>query len=109
MTDTRTRPPCEALAQGLNEALDALRGLGSLAAALGEQTTLTTGYVIGVRSVAEVNQVAADMDVEPSWVMPWTYAAAWSEGTVTVTVSFTTDPPVAPADAALIEVPGRAA
>jgi beta-phosphoglucomutase-like phosphatase (HAD superfamily) len=118
MTVTQISPPREALAESVLQALDALRSAGELAAGLGEQTTLTTRLAIAVKSAAEVDAVAADMDVKASWTAPWTYQAAWTEGTVTVTVAFTTDPFKAPASLAVIEsicgqeagdIPGRAA
>jgi hypothetical protein len=118
MTVTQISPPREALAEGLRQALDALRSLGSLAPELGEQATLATRYTVGVRSPAEVDAVAAKMDVEPCWTSPRAYQAAWTEGTVTVTVSFTTDPLAAWDCAAAVEsacrqvagdVPGSAA
>ena len=103
MTVTPTSPPCETLAEGLRQALDALRAFGSLASALGEQTTLTSRYTLAVKSAAEVDGIAAEMDVKPDWTMPWTYQATWTEGTVTVTVTFSTDPCTAPLNAATID------
>jgi hypothetical protein len=110
MTLIPEAPPYAAITRGLNEAVAAAREAGlSLATRLGEQATLTSRFTFGVNSAAVVDGIAADVGVLPMWTSPWTYAATWTEGTVTVTVSFTTDPPVAPADAAAIEVPGRAA
>lgn len=111
-------PPCEVLAKGLRQAFSALRSLGSLAPSLGEQTTLTTRLTLAVKSEAEVDGVAAAIDVKPRWTSPWVYQATWTEGTVTVTVAFTTDPLAEWANAGALEsacrqeagdVPGRAA
>lgn len=103
MTTTPTTAPCEELAEGLNQSLDVLRALGSLAVQLGEQTALTSRYTLSVQSVAEVDGVAADFDVKPGWAAPWTYQATWTEGTVTVAVAFNADPAKAPADASAID------
>lgn len=108
MTITRTRPPCEAVAKGLNQALAALRFAGRLAPELGEQATLSSSITFSVGSAAEVDRIAEGLDIEPAWTGV-AYKASWTEETVTVTVSFTADPPVAPADAAAIGLPGRAA
>jgi hypothetical protein len=108
MTDTRTRPPCEAVARGLNQGLAALRFAGRLAAKLSEQATLDTSLTFGVDSVAEVDRIAEGLDIEPAWTPSGTYEATWTEETVTVTVRFTAPPLVAPADAAGIEAAGRA-
>lgn len=109
MTATHISPPYAALATGLNEAVAEARETAALAPQLGERTTLKTWHVIGVHSVAEVDGLAAAKGARAAWTAPWTYSASWTRGTVTVTVEFTADPPATPADAALIEVPGRAA
>jgi hypothetical protein len=109
MTDTQTLPPYAALAKGMSEAAEAVQKLAGLAVEFGERTTVATRFAFTVESAAEVDGFAAGLGAEPGWTMPWTYSAERAAGTVTVTVSFTTDPPVAPADAAAIEVPGRAA
>jgi hypothetical protein len=109
MTLIPEAPPYEALATGLNQAVDEARDIAALAPHLGKRTALRTGFTITAGSVAEVNGIADAKGAVPAWVMPWTYAATWTRETVTVTVEFTTDPPVAPADAALIEVHGSAA
>jgi hypothetical protein len=108
MTDTRTRPPYAALTETLGQVLGGLLAVAAIAAEADEETALAASYTLSVGSVAVVDTIAAEVDIEPTWA-GLAYSATWTEGPVTVTVEWHMNPVATPDDAAEIEVPGRAA
>ncbi len=116
MTPIPEAPPYAALAAGLNELVDEARYLGGLAGQLGERTTLTASLALKVKSMAEVDGIAAGKGVAAAWTGPCTYAATWETETVTVTVSCLANyPRTVPVDTEAMaaiygqDFPGRAA
>lgn len=91
----------QTFAEGLMQAFEAVLSLTDMGRDLGEHTTVRTEHIVRVRSEAEVDGAAAQMQVTASRTSADSYRAVKRTGAVTIIVAHYADP-AGLADAATI-------